>query len=432
MNTHRHVLNSARLLAPIVLMSSLIACGNSDSLLSENNAFSDRVVTRGTITALDTITVNGRSVSVSNASIYIDNQMVDRTALRSGMQVLLERNNGTATDIHYEEDVKGPVDSVDSTGNFFVMGQTVIISSSTLVDDSSGGAISVGDIVEVSGLRDNTGNLHATYIEKKQSQPNAFKVQGPIAQLDTSDKTFVIGELLIDYVDARFDDIAESSLSDGMFVEVKDENRLYEPGSLFMIATKIERFRDVTTLSDIQSVNSTTQRTEVEIEAFVTNIVSDDVFQLNGLTVRILPTTRFRDGERQQLQVNKRLEVEGWLNSNGELEAWEIEFEDGSDYFDSDDDDSNSSPGNSHDNDDETEVELEGIVSAANVDDGLIVINGIEIYVDTRTEFENRQDQYITRSQFFELLNIGSTVVKVKWEHFSNYSDAPHEVEIEI
>lgn len=429
MNIHRHVHCSTRLLAPIVLASSLIACSESDTQSGTSDSLSNRVVTRGTVSALDTVSVNGRPISISTASIYLDDQMMDRSALRTGMQVILQRQNGTATDIHYEEDVKGPVDSVDTTGNLFVMGQSVIISSSTLFDDSSSGVISVVDIVEVSGLRDNNGNLHATYIEKKQSQPSAFKVQGPIAQLNTVDQTFLIGDLLIDYFDARFDDISESSLSDGVFVEVKDENRLYEPGSLFLRATKIERYRDVLTVTDSSSTGSNSLRTEVEIEAFVTDIVSDDVFQLGGLTVRILPATRFRDGEREQLQVNTRLEVEGWLNTDGELEAWEIEFEDGSGYFDSDDNDSDSSSGSSDDN---TEVELEGIVSAMDIDNGLLVINGIEVRVDTRTEFENGQDQHITRNQFFDLINIGNTVVKVKWENFVSYTDAPHEVEIEI
>ena len=429
MNIHRQFPSTASFLAPIVLTSFLVACSDS-STQSNASALSDRVVTRGTVTTVGTVSVNGRPISVSNASIYLDDQVVDSSALRTGMQVILQRQNGTATDIRYEEDVKGPVDAVEITGNLFVMGQSVIISSSTSFDDSSGGAIDVGDIVEISGLRDNNGNLHATYIEKKQSLPNAFKVQGPIAQLNTADQTFVIGDLLVDYFDARFDDISESSLREGVFVEVKDENRLYEPGSLFLKATKIERYHDVLTVIDSSSADLSAQRTEIEIEAFVTDIVSDDVFQLGALTVKILPTTRFRDGERQQLQVNTRLEVEGWINTDGELEAWEIEFEDGSDYFDSDDDDSDSTSGGSDDED--TEVELEGTVSALNTQEGLLVINGIDIRVDDSTEFENRQDQHITRNQFFNLIDIGSTVVKIKWKRFTTYTDAPHEVEIEI
>ncbi|MBX2878955.1 MAG: hypothetical protein KTR32_03430 [Granulosicoccus sp.] len=434
MNIHRHSHLLARALTPIIFTSTLVACGSSELSSSVNSLLSDRVVTRGTITSIDTVSVNGRSLSTSSASIYLDDQTVDKTALRTGMQVIVERQSETAINIHYEEDVKGPVDAVDAMGNLSVMGQSVAISSSTLFDSSPNGAISAGDIVEVSGLRDDNDLLHATFIEKKQSISSAFKVQGPVRQLDTTNKTLVIGDLVIDYQGARFDDFSEASLIDGVFVEVKDESRLYEPGSLFLTATKIEPYRDVLTVSGESSSGANTQRTEIEIEAFVTHIVSDDIFELGSLAVRILPTTRFRDGQRQQIQINTRLEVEGWLNSDGVLEAWEIEFEDGSDYFDSDDDSSNSSSGSSagDDDDDDTEVELEGIVSALNVDEGLLVINGIEIRVGNRTEFENRQGQYITRNQFFNLIDVGSTVVKVEWEGFTNYTAAPHEVEIEV
>lgn len=437
MHSHRNLNIPIRVLTSTLLSGLLVACDSGNQSSSSAAPTSDRVITRGAVTALDTVSVNGRAFSVSNASIFLDDQMVDKSALRTGMQVIVQRQNGAATNVNYEEDVKGPVDTVDATGNMFVMGQSVVVSADTVFDDSSDGAIATGDIVEVSGLRDNTGTLYATYVDKKQSMPDAFEVQGPIAQLSTTDQTFVIGDLVISYAAARFDDLSESSLSNGLFVEVEDSNRLYEPGSMFLLATEIDRYQDVLSVSSNSSSSAGTLRTEIEIEAFVTEIVSDSVFQMGSQVVRILPTTRFRDGDQQQLQVNTRLEVEGRLNSNGEIEAWEIEFEDGSDYYDSDDDDSDfSSDSDDDDNDnrddDENEVELEGIVTAMNAEEGLLVINGIEIRVDNRTEFENGQDQYITRSQFFGLIDIGRTVVKVEWDRFTSYNDAPHEVEIEI
>lgn len=433
MNIHRQIRVATQFLTLAVLSSSILACSSSELSPNAMESSLDRIITRGTVTTLDSVSVNGRPFSVSNASIILDDQISDKGALRTGMQVIVQSQNGTATDIYYEEDVKGPVDSIDINGNMFVMGQSVIISSTTFFDDSSSSSVIVGDIVEVSGLRDNNGILHATFVEKKRSIPRAYEVQGPLANLNLGEKTFTIGDLLVNYSGARFDDIPESSLSDGLYVEVKDESLLYESGSMFLRATKIERYSDVLAVSDNASSTTNTQRTEIEIEAFVTEIMSDDIFRLGGLVVRILPTTRFRDGEKQQLQINTRLEVEGRLNDSGELEAWEIEFEDGSDYFDSNDDSSNSSSDGSDDHDDDgPEVELEGVVTALNVDTGVMVINGIEIRVDNRTEFENGRDQYVTRSQFFNLINIGRTVVKVEWRGFNSYNDAPHEVEIEV
>lgn len=437
MNTDqsRHV--PLRNLAITVLVGTLAACSSGSNSFLANDPTDNLVVTRGTVRSLDTVTVNGRAFSTADASVFLDDQPATKDALRSGMQVVVQSQNGTASGIYYDDDVKGPVDNVDISGNISVMGQTIVISSDTRFDNSSPDTLMAGDIVEVSGIRDIDGYVHAAYIEHKRTVPNAYKVIGSVTQLNTADQTFVIGQLVIDYSNARFDDFSINSLSNGMYVEIKDENRIYEPGSFFLAATKIEHYQDVVALSQTAAASGGfSQRTELEIEALVTEIVSDELFRIGSVAVRILPTTRFRDGDRQQLQVNSRIEVEGWLNADGELEAWEIEFDDESSYYDSTDEYTGASSGDSRDDDGEddsgAQIELEGTVTSMDSSNGTLMVDGIQVRVGSRTEFENHQDIYITRSQFFSMIEIGRTVVKVKWENFSNYTDAPHQVEIEI
>lgn len=424
----------------LLLLSTLTACGSDTPLQFSDTGVEGAVVTQGRISDTGNVTVNGRSFSTTGAIILMNDEPANGSSLRTGMQVTVTSQSSTATQIRYEEEVKGPVDFVDVNGNLIVMGQDVLITNNTLIDDSIPDLFAVGNIVEISGIRDADHIIHATFVEGKRTPPNAYEVRGTVTHLNRDNQIFQIGNLLISYANARFDDFTVASLSNGDMVEVKDELRQYEPGSLFLRATKIE--------SDRISVNTTGQspgsmpqlsgsnnRIEVEIEAYVTEIISDTRFKIGAVTVNIMPHTRFRDGDRSQLQRNVRIEVEGWLNEDGILEAWEIEFDDDqSGYYNSDDgeffltDDSS----DTSDNNDGAEVKLEGIVSSINSTNGSFSINGVQVQTGNRTEYENGNDQSISRNQFFELLIDGVTVVKVKWKQFVSYNESPHEVEIEI
>ena len=95
------------------LSGFLSACGGSDT------PSSNQVITNGAVAASDTITPGSPSLSID------------------------------------DEAVEGPVDTIDSAGNLIVLGQNVVVSENTVFDDTSLSSIKVGDIVEVSGLRDN-------------------------------------------------------------------------------------------------------------------------------------------------------------------------------------------------------------------------------------------------------------------------------------
>lgn len=180
------------------LSGFLSACGGSDT------PSSNQVITNGAVAGSDTITPGSPSLSID------------------------------------DEAVEGPVDTIDSAGNLIVLGQNVVVSENTVFDDTSLSSIKVGDIVEVSGLRDNNQVINATFIELESSTIESFEVLGIVSELNRNTRTFSIGELTVDFSTARFDDIAESSLNNGILLEVEDEALLYEPGSFFLVATKIE------------------------------------------------------------------------------------------------------------------------------------------------------------------------------------------------
>jgi Domain of unknown function (DUF5666) len=128
------------------------------------------------------------------------------------------RTTGTADEIHFKENVKGPVQSIDiATGRLVVLGQTVITGPDTSFDDNiqpaSLDGVSIGDLVEVSGQTMADGSIVATRIEMKPAG-TAFEVLGTVSNLDSANFRFAINTLTVDYSAATLDHFS-SSISNG-------------------------------------------------------------------------------------------------------------------------------------------------------------------------------------------------------------------------
>jgi hypothetical protein len=64
----------------------------------------------------------------------------------------------------------------------------------------------------------------------------------------------------------------------------------------------------------------------MEIEGIITEIVSANIFSVNGQRVRTTSETRFENGTKTDIEVNTGVEVEGVVDTNGSLIAEEVEF----------------------------------------------------------------------------------------------------------
>ncbi len=318
---------TALLMFPAITLSACSDDGGSPG-------FSSGIVSvsSGRVQDSSGLVVNGRQFDDGSTLVLVDGEPAPREAIAPGMRVTVESRAGEPAVVRYDAEVKGPLDSVFSPGSFSVMGQRVIASADTRFDDAlDGSALIAGDIVEVSGARGADDAIEAGYVELKRQPPNAYQIHGIVRDLDVAARTFRLDQLTVDYGGARLEDIDPARLANGQRVEVKDENLTYEPGSLFLQATKVE--------AESGADRSEDARTEFEIEAIITSIESADRFILGTLPVRIVAATRFRDGSAADLIVGARVEVEGRRDDAGDLIAREIEFEDRDSDDDDDDDD---------------------------------------------------------------------------------------------
>ena len=330
---------SKTLLLAVVTSVILISCGGGGSgnlVASNSGGIGGTGVVYGPITGFGSIFVNGFEIDIASAGITADGSDVTESALKLGMIVKVDgtfdANNltGTATAVTYKDNLEGPITSIDLASNqLVVLGQTVIVSGTTNFEDSVTFAdpfgftdLAVGNVIEVSGLVDNTGAIRASHVEKKadsfSSGSAIIEVKGTIQNLDTGAGTFQINTLVVDY----FSDsptLPQGGLADGQYVEVKG---MSFGGSGEFIATSIE--------TEDEGIGSESGHDGdyVEIKGYVTSVISPNQFVVDNQSIEIDSSTRYEGGSLGDIQAGVRLEVEGTITS-GVLLARKIGFEDG-------------------------------------------------------------------------------------------------------
>ena len=310
----------------------LISCGDGShgTLTAGGGIGGTGNISRGAITAFGSIVVNGTEFDTSNAVIIVGGEEVgvgDNIVLNNldiGMVVTVEgtgtedNNSGIADRVTYNENVEGPVESIGdidpSTKEIVVLGQTVIVNVITEFKGTTFGAIAQNDMVEVSGLLDETGAIWATFFEKTgEFTPGlVVGIQGFVANLDAGLETFEINDLIVDYSLADISGLPGGALADGLLVEV--EGTLDATGGE-MLATEIE-------LADEIEVEDADQ---IEVTGFVSDVDSAFEFTVGNQVVHTDVDTVFVDGTSDDIALGVKLEVEGTL-VDGILYAEEIEF----------------------------------------------------------------------------------------------------------
>ena len=473
-----------RIVLYLILSGSLIACGGSGSDDNTSESLEDREVSTGIITGFGSVFVNGTRYDTSSATIRSDGSILnDVTELKVGMVATVTSNStNVASRVDYEEDVKGPVDVLvsDFGSPFAVMSQTVMVDSATIIDDSLTLPVNAGDILEISGIRQSDDSILATYIEDKDpAKVNKYKVIGNARVIDTTAKTFRIDGLTIDYSSADVNDLLGGNPFDGQLLEVKDENKTYLASSGILTATKVEPFD---AFSGNGGDSSSIQN--LQIESVVTSItIPGEQFQVPNFTVNILPSTSFLFGAVGDIAVGTVLQIKAVKSANGELDATRIRFKRNSARMEApvdtggvdlannqlsvvgvtvqinsstelEDDRDDIAPFTINDINDNDYLEIRGFTSADGVfianelerddsDDNVEIrgiasnidpvgqsmeILGITITAGPGTQFN---DGFVSAEAFFGALTEGLSIVKVKWDPFTNTGLAPKEIEIE-
>lgn len=190
--------------------------------------------TTGTIDGFGSIFVNGVRFETDDAEVLIDGESRGEDALSVGMVVTVQGEinddgvSGTAQRILYDDELTGPVTNIEYSPDgdallMRILGFAVIVErNGTRFDDTTFDTLAADDVVEVSGFIGEGNRLRATRIERKSRfQPGRTDVElkGRVRNLTTT--TFTLGELTVDYSNAELDDIDNSVLEDGLFVEVE-------------------------------------------------------------------------------------------------------------------------------------------------------------------------------------------------------------------
>lgn len=302
----------------ILAVSGLAACGSGGATFGGGIGGTGKPrLALGTVTALGSVEIGGRTYDTSTAVVTIDGMAASEADLRLGMVALVEADTTTsvATRVEVDDLVKGPIAAIGAD-SLTVNGQLIEVDEETVygpgVSPASLAGLTMGDLVEVHGFVKGPGVISGRRVERESALAE-YRVTGFAASIDTGLRTFTIGTQPIDYSSADTGDLTGGHPTVGQLVRVRGLTLLTGLGAID--ATEV-RGRDL----DDEDDND-----EVEVEGFVTAVNSATEFVLGGLIVRTNGSTSYEGGTAIEVAVGVKLEVEGSL-ADGVLTAREIEF----------------------------------------------------------------------------------------------------------
>ena len=271
----------------------------------------------GEITGFGSVWVSGVRWNTDSAEISVDGETATQDDLHVGMVVIVDGDeaddgeSGEASRVSFRTRLWGPIESVTPVGDDGGVVDLAVLGQAVRVDDDvtnfdradpllSADGLAVGDVVQVSGLVDDRGLLHASFLRRRGrvafgSTPVRFR--GTISELLAG--SFRVGALRIEFdVLGRTTDLSDLSqgLLNGLRVEI--EGILLASGEIR--ALRIEEEEDGFRI-DIR---------QARLEGFVTGFSSLSRFRVAG---RICDATNaeFDPGDFSFLEDGARVEVEG-------------------------------------------------------------------------------------------------------------------------
>lgn len=370
------------LLGAVGLVGLLIGCGSGGGGAASSPAStSGSAAASGTITGFGSVFVNGKRFDTSGSAFTVDGESgKSQRDLKLGMTVMVVGSfNGdqhSANSVRQEDAVEGLVQFVATDGlSLVVMGQTVLVDNTTLIDDNILNRnilnlVAETDFVEVNGLIRPDGVIQATFIEKKPAGTVTPEVRGFVKNHNDSanPKTFQIGNLTVNYTTALINDMPNPTTNagtawNGLFVEVK--GTVFNSGTSTLTATKVE--------PENQGVGNNVD--EFEVEGFVRQVDGPGDFFIGMTHVQTTSSTEFRGGTIDEIVVGTKLSAEGRF-ANDILTAKHVKFH--------------------------ASVKLEGDIETINTDtEGktfftITGLPGVTVSVNSQTEFKANGGNTIT------------------------------------
>ena len=363
----------------------LVACGGGGETATEAVVPATAITyTQGAITGFGSVFVGGVRFDDSSASVSDeDGNSRSRSELKLGMMVELDAGavdrssaSALALRIRLGNEIVGPVGAVDTTASTVqVLGQTVLVTSSTIFDESLAGglsALTAGAVVEVYGILDPAnGRVVATRIEPKTGA-TAYKLRGAIADLDTTAKTFTVNGQTISYAGLPAASVPPG-LTKGQIVRV------------LLQTTQVNGAWVATALRGGLRLPEVTRR-DAHVEGVISVFTSTSSFQVNGLQVDATNAT-FPDGTTG-IVLGAKVEVEGVV-TNGVLVASKVEIED-----------RRAEP---------RLLELRGEMGNLNTTDKTFALRGVTVWYGGTVEYKNGTAATLANGKAVEVKGVLST-----------------------
>jgi len=220
-----------------------------------------------------------------------------------------------------------------------------------------------GNVIEVSGYSSGAGSVLATRLEVKKISLMAgdeIEVKGHVA-LPITDTTFMLGNLIVDFSSAVFDDMTVDMLVKDLLVKVKSNSGFNDSDEL--LATKIELKNNGKREHKYENDDE-----EVEVQGIITNVVSGTEIQVNGVTVLLDSSTRIVHGDATTLALGLKVKVEGNIDVNGNLVADKLVFKPSGD------------------------VEMTGEIESIDIANNTVTLFGLTVTLNNSTMVEDDRD----------------------------------------
>jgi cytochrome c-type biogenesis protein CcmE len=309
------------------LTALLASCGGGTGGTGATSNNPSNAVSIG-VMAKGSVIVNGVHYDDNAATIKVDDTPKTPADLQSGMVVRVrgqindDRINGTAQVVNVSTEVRGTVQTHDGTTvppTFTVVGQTVVVDDLTVLVNfglsptpaSAVGSLSNGSsLVEVHGLRDATGALHASRVELLSANPLGDELRGTVFALGAT--TFTLRNGTTD-VTVNF---SGATLANGEIVEV---HGAFSGATFTATSINIE--------DDTQFEHQAGEEFEVEgLTSGCGTVNPCTLFNVGAQAVQVNASTRFEGGLPTDLADGIQVEAEGHQFSASTLIAEKIEF----------------------------------------------------------------------------------------------------------
>jgi hypothetical protein len=262
----------------------------------------------GPIEGFGSVVVAGIRFDVDDATITVDGELASDDELELGMRVsvagTIAGDEGVADIVEFEEDLRGPVESVNAAaGTITVLGRTVRLDASTVLAGVNPANLPVGTIVRVSGLEEDDEGIVATRIDRPSG--DTTKILGRVRSLSRSSETFRLPPVLVDYSSATFVGLSAEDLANGETVAVRGT---LSANRRNLTATQV-RAVDRSGTVDIGD--------SVRLAGIVATELSGGIFELaSGREIVVNALTVFAGGTIADLTTRTRVLVEGQVSGS--------------------------------------------------------------------------------------------------------------------